>query len=126
MKRLNPNTQKPFVCGDVREDGYLFLRYESQIKKNGFFRESWLRPEKFKMTKIKDSHRFKKKYPYKGTRLLWGWKEDIGNNPVHLQNCRELWHRIVTRGMQKWQIRQLAATDVIAEILIPYASDYGV
>lgn len=126
MKRLNPDTQKPFVCGDTREDGYKFLRYEGKLNKNGFFRESWLSPDKFKKTKMKNNRLGKKNHKYAGTRLLWGWKEDIGNNPVHLQNCRELWHRIVTRGMQKWQIRQLAATDVIAEILIPYASDYGV
>ena len=43
MKRLNPDTHKPFKQGDVREDGYIFESYElSKIKRNGFFREKWL------------------------------------------------------------------------------------
>lgn len=46
MKRLNPDTCKPFVRGDTRADGFLFLSYhKTKMKKDGFFQESWVRPE---------------------------------------------------------------------------------
>lgn len=48
VKRLNPNTGKPFKCGDIREDGFVFLQYHTtRIKKNGFFREDWRSKESF-------------------------------------------------------------------------------
>ena len=49
MKRLNPDTGKPFVRGDTRADGFLFFKYNtSKIKKDGSFWERWLSPESFK------------------------------------------------------------------------------
>ena len=46
MRRLNPATNKPFTRGCVREDGYMFLSYQTnQIKKNGYCVESWVKPE---------------------------------------------------------------------------------
>ena len=46
MRRKNPKTNKPFTRGCVREDGYIFLSYHpSKIKQNGFFAESWVKPE---------------------------------------------------------------------------------
>ncbi len=46
MKRLNPNTGSPFKRGDVREDGRVFYKYETQcIRRNGFFKERWSTPE---------------------------------------------------------------------------------
>lgn len=48
MKRLNPETGKPFVRGDLRADGFLFNGYHAfQIKKNGYFSEIWLSPKSF-------------------------------------------------------------------------------
>ncbi len=45
MKRLNPQTGKPFKRGDVREDGYVFRQYDlTYILENGYFAESWTRP----------------------------------------------------------------------------------
>lgn len=52
MKRLNPKTNKPFKCRDIREDGFLFLNYELTIlKKDGFFKEKWRSPETFEKQK---------------------------------------------------------------------------
>ena len=44
MKRLNPNTGKPFVHGDVRADGFIFWRYTNRIRKDGNFQEHWYSP----------------------------------------------------------------------------------
>ena len=47
MKRLNPQTGKPFKCSDIRDDGYIFSQYNlSIVKKDGFYFETWRNPEK--------------------------------------------------------------------------------
>jgi len=51
MKRLNPATNLLFKRGDVREDGYIFYNYSNVIKKNGYYKENWFQPEKFKKYK---------------------------------------------------------------------------
>ena len=49
MKKINPITNVPFKYGNVREDGFLFLKYKThKVKKNGFFEECWLSPQTFK------------------------------------------------------------------------------
>jgi len=49
MKRLNPKTNKLFVCGDDREDGYIFDGYiTARLKKSGYFKENWREPNSFK------------------------------------------------------------------------------
>jgi hypothetical protein len=46
MKRINPETNKPFKCGDVREDGFIFDAYvKSVIRKSGYYKEIWRSPE---------------------------------------------------------------------------------
>ena len=48
MKRLNPKTNLPFVHGFTREDGYVFVSYQStKLRKDGTFKENWYTPEKF-------------------------------------------------------------------------------
>ena len=49
MKRLNPETGKPFRRGEVRDDGYVFSSYETRrpLRKDGTFTEGWLSPEAF-------------------------------------------------------------------------------
>jgi hypothetical protein len=44
MKRLNPETNQPFKRGDIREDGFVFDKYNlsAKVKKNGFYQENWL------------------------------------------------------------------------------------
>jgi len=42
MKRLNPDTGKPFKQGDLRDDGYRFWSYSTRIaKKTKYFYEVW-------------------------------------------------------------------------------------
>lgn len=43
MKRINPNTGKEFVRGETREDGKIFLRYNSvkRLQKDGYYIEVW-------------------------------------------------------------------------------------
>ena len=48
MKRLNPATGEPFRSGDVREDGFVFRRYNLNRKRpNGEYLEQWYSPENF-------------------------------------------------------------------------------
>ena len=50
MKRLNPKTNKHFVCGvDFREDGYVFDGYiTARLKKDGYYKENWREPNSYK------------------------------------------------------------------------------
>lgn len=48
MKRLNPETSKPFVRGDTRADGFIFWGYyKGRIRKTGFYAELWFSKETF-------------------------------------------------------------------------------
>lgn len=48
MKRLNPKTGTHFKHGEIREDGFVFKRYNVlRIKKNGEFQEDWVSPKVF-------------------------------------------------------------------------------
>jgi hypothetical protein len=49
MRRLNPNTHTTFKRGDLREDGYKFWQYNKtkDLDAFGFFKETWLKPDKF-------------------------------------------------------------------------------
>lgn len=53
MKRLNPDTGRPFVRGDVREDGSVFCYYRADIRKDGTFCEQWRSSEMHAVRKIK-------------------------------------------------------------------------
>lgn len=53
MKRINPKTNTIFKRGDMREDGYLFDKYQtSKLRKNGTFQESWLSPKAFEKENV--------------------------------------------------------------------------
>ena len=48
MKRLNPETGNFFKSGEYNpETGLYFRTYTKRLKKDGFFKESWLRKESF-------------------------------------------------------------------------------
>ena len=53
MKRISPKTNKIFKYGDVREDGFMFVSFKTTrpLKKDGFFQEYWLHPNKFEIQK---------------------------------------------------------------------------
>lgn len=53
MKRINPKTGKEFKHGDIRDDGYMFHKYvtHKSVKKNGYFVENWLAPDKWEAQK---------------------------------------------------------------------------
>ena len=55
MKRLNPETNRPFRCGDVHPDtGLIFRGYNKQrLKRDGFFVELWLMPDSFNAIKAR-------------------------------------------------------------------------
>jgi len=57
VKRKNPNTGRPFKHGDVREDGYIFFRYESKLREDGTFYEKWHSPAVFKRLKDRQTRR---------------------------------------------------------------------
>ena len=63
MKRLSPDTGKPFQSRDVREDGYLFVGYRTDhLKKNGFFSERWVTEKTWAENSSYDSARAKRKH----------------------------------------------------------------
>lgn len=53
MKRLNPETGKPFKKGEIREDGYVFKCYRLTkiLKQTKYFKEDWSNPLSFKTDK---------------------------------------------------------------------------
>lgn len=54
MKKINPKTNRPFKRGDIREDGFRFWAYRtSDTNKDGFFRMTFLSPDKWKDAKLK-------------------------------------------------------------------------
>lgn len=56
MKRLNPKTNKFFVQGDRRDDGFLFWGYvKTHTLKNGFFKENWLNTDAFNKKRNKNN-----------------------------------------------------------------------
>jgi hypothetical protein len=71
VKRLNPQTGKPFVSGDRREsDGWRFGSYSSRIQADGFMQELWSSPEAWLKKRIGHTFRLaldraqKKKIPF--------------------------------------------------------------
>ena len=57
MKRINPNTNKPFKRGDLREDGKVFLQFylTKPLTKDGFYAEFWCSPELYFSKKQKEN-----------------------------------------------------------------------
>lgn len=50
MKRLNPDTNKPFSKGEWRDDGFIFWGYRNnKYKKTGYFVEIWRSPAQFEI-----------------------------------------------------------------------------
>lgn len=48
MKRLNPDTNEPYVQGEYRDDGYRFWAYSNNKDKEGYFYLVWREDGKFK------------------------------------------------------------------------------
>ena len=54
MKKINPKTNAIYKWGDVREDGWIFEAYKpSVLRKSGYFKETWMSPEKFEFHRIR-------------------------------------------------------------------------
>lgn len=62
MKRLNPQTNRPYRCGDIDLDtGMIFRCYNMQrVRKDGTFTEIWLQPDSF--AAIKERMRLRAKH----------------------------------------------------------------
>lgn len=56
VKRINPETQKPYKQGDTREDGYRFREYSARVNSDGTLGEIWLSPTAFARLKGTDGH----------------------------------------------------------------------
>ena len=59
MKRLNPETNKPYRCGDVDPNsGMVFRCYNlAKLRKDGTYVECWLVPESFDAIKTRMRNR---------------------------------------------------------------------
>lgn len=54
VRRINPETNKPFKQGDRRDDGYRFSCYLlNKTDASGFYLERWYSPDVYKNYKIK-------------------------------------------------------------------------
>ena len=73
MKRLNPTTGLPFIHGDTREDGFVFIAYRRTrpLRKNGEYQEKWVSPQVFTNTK-KTSQNASAKHQAKKMQTLEG------------------------------------------------------
>jgi len=59
---INPETELPFKCGNVREDGFIFDAYvKSVTRKSGYYKEIWRSPEQHakEMQRKRDSKKIK-------------------------------------------------------------------
>jgi hypothetical protein len=78
MKRLNPKTKKPFVIGEVRDDGKVFRKYRTKsIDIYGFFKEQWCSKEMYEKDRLANNatradrgHRFNLKPKNRAKKLL--------------------------------------------------------
>jgi hypothetical protein len=62
-KRINPETNKPFVYGDLREDGYIFDKYDTSVNsKTGFLKEKWLSKQALDNQKTRQAEYKKRNY----------------------------------------------------------------
>lgn len=76
IKRNNPKTGKPFVMGQIREDGKVFLNYvTSHIRSDGTFTEAWCSKDDYEERLFKMRHANQRLYT----------KYDK-NNPKHIRN----------------------------------------
>ena len=62
MKRINPETNKPFVYGELRADGKRFKQYLNYIRKDGTFSEVWITEEKYQEYKDAEKKRWERDY----------------------------------------------------------------
>lgn len=78
MKRLNPKTNKPFKCGETREDGFVFDGYYyGRIDSKGYYKENWRDPEKYRKIQI-EKKILKKQFYEKVTNTLNALKTNKG------------------------------------------------
>lgn len=57
VKRLNPDTGKPFERHYIREDGMRFMSYQKTVNSDGYFAEQWYTPEAYEnYVKAKDNY----------------------------------------------------------------------
>lgn len=90
MKRLNPETGKPFVRGDTRADGFLFLQYETTyIKKDGYFLEKWCLIDQI-LKKNENSKRWNKNNNEKVRLADNNWKK---RNKQSLDKYKAAWSK---------------------------------
>ena len=67
LRRINPETNELFKRGETTSDGSVFLGYDSNLKKDGYFVEKWKRPEGYiRPRKPKtDWKKYRGRYNYK-------------------------------------------------------------
>jgi hypothetical protein len=56
IKRINPETQKPFKSGDLRADGYRFREYTTRVNSDGTRGEIWMNPKVYARIRGLDGH----------------------------------------------------------------------
>lgn len=78
MKRLNPETGKPFIYGYIREDGKIFSNYCcSKLRQNGYYAERWVDEEGW--AKLRQQNKKQTKaYQRRRTNALQNYKLEKG------------------------------------------------
>ena len=123
FRKLNPKTNEMYKFGDTREDGAVFIGYNSYIKKNGFFAEKWnlknvkkekplhiegrrLNPETgkiFKRGDIREDGKFFVTYTQKGLNGMYieQWVSSLKHEPltIFVSRCYQLKSRAKEMGI---------------------------
>lgn len=88
MKRLNPETGKPFKAGDSRADGMVFRQYKNCVGKHGYFLELWGTPKVAEAVKNKLREYSKIHYIENKDRILEVKKQYRSNNVDKLKKAK--------------------------------------
>lgn len=110
MKRVNPKTGEPFKRWDLDDRGYVFWTYQKSVRKrDGFFQENWMRPDKVEHLKPKpkkvrtlnpvkriNPHTqlpFRKWDPHPALdgMVFWAYKTTLSDDHGY---CQERWKRL--------------------------------
>ena len=112
MKRLNPDTGKPFKRGDTRDiDDLIFGEYKTQISKvTGYNYEMWRNPDQISNVLKKSSNWRKENREYIKT-----WRKAANVTPE--KRAKMLLRRSRTRAAKKQILFSLTLNDVLPAIL---------
>ena len=118
MERLNQKTQKPFKRGDIRKDGFEFMRYDRNkpITKSGFYIEHWRNPDRRKYGKKRPNPKTGQSYDRGDhnedkTKRFWQYRVNSSDKNGY---CYEDWYDQETYEKSIIQVNKRTANNKLA------------